>query len=266
LTHRNSPQKISRLLAIVPLASFFLFFGNTLSSPAAHRESLLSELRSASPAINPSLLLCDFANLADEIRRMEQAGMPVLHLDVMDGRFVPNITYGMTIVRAVRQATELPIDVHLMIVEPQDYVQQFCDAGADIVTIHAEAVDDPRPVLETIRGCGRLAGLAINPATTLASIEASLPLCDLVLTMSVVPGFGGQEFDDVALAKTAELAARDDVAPLLEIDGGINASTIDRCVQAGSDLLVAGSAIFRQADSVAAARDLAQQARAAKRS
>ncbi len=196
---------------------------------------------------------------------MEAAGMAVLHLDVMDGRFVPNFTYGMTIVRAVRRVTELPLDVHLMIVEPEKYVEEFCDAGADIVTIHAEAVADPRPTLESIRKRGRLAGLAINPATTLASVEASLPLCDLVLTMSVVPGFGGQEFDSVALEKTAELAARTDVHPLLEIDGGINSETIARCVAAGSDLLVAGSAIFGQADSTVAARQLAAQAVATKK-
>ncbi len=210
------------------------------------------------------MLLCDFANLEAEIRRMEAAGMAVLHLDVMDGRFVPNITYGMTIVRAVRSVTKLPIDVHLMIVEPQQYVDEFCDAGADIVTIHTEAMADPRPALEAIRNRGRLAGLAINPATPLASIEACLPLCDLVLTMSVVPGFGGQEFDEVALEKTAELVARTDVHPLLEIDGGVNSETIDRCVQAGCNLLVAGSAIFGQPDATAAARELADQATAAK--
>jgi ribulose-phosphate 3-epimerase len=233
-----------------------------LSTACEQRESLARHLREASPVINPSLLLCDFANLEDEVRRMEDAGMAMLHLDVMDGRFVPNITYGMTIVEAVRRVTELPLDVHLMIVEPGDYAEAFCKAGANLVTFHAEAATDPRRVLEKIQSHGRLAGLAIDPETPLSKIEPSLAMCDVVLTMSVKAGFGGQSFDAVALEKTAELAARTDISPLLEIDGGVNSRTIDRCVEAGCELLVTGSAIFRQPDATDAARQLARQARA----
>lgn len=208
------------------------------------RRHCIDELRHAPPAVLPSMLLCDFGNLAAEVRALQTAGARALHLDVMDGNFVPNLTYGMSIVAAVRQATALPLDVHLMISRPGDYVDAFVDAGADIVTIHAEAVDDPRPVLEQIRRRGAAAGLAINPPTPLEAIAGALPLCDVVLIMSVMPGFGAQQFNPVALDKLRALKAqRNDL--LLEVDGGVNADTIADCTRAGAQLLVVGSAIFQ---------------------
>jgi ribulose-phosphate 3-epimerase len=231
------------------------------------RTDVIERLRAARPAILPSLLLCDFGALRREVEAVESAGVPALHLDVMDGRFVPNISYGLPIVEAVRQATNLPIDVHLMIAEPARYVEQFRQAGADCMTIHAEAVSDPRPVLDKIRELGALAGLAINPPTALVSIEASLAHCDLVLVMSVMPGFGGQAFDDVALDKLRALRARKDtrkdIRPLLEVDGGIAAATIGPCAAAGADLFVAGSAIFRSENYTTAVTSLRSAAHAA---
>ena len=207
--------------------------------------------------ILPSLLLCDFANLQTAIERLEDAGVAALHLDVMDGVFVPNFTYGMTIVDAIRKVTDLPLDVHLMMVDPDQYVEHFQKAGADIITIHAEAVEDPIPVLNQIRELGCGAGLAINPSTPISGVEAAIEHCDMVLAMSVQPGFGGQAFDESVLEKfkqVRELAAGSDV--LLEIDGGINASTIARAVDAGAEMLVAGSAIFKQPDYAIAIQQL----------
>ncbi len=216
--------------------------------PSTSAKNQLCELRSAAPLVLPSMLLCDFGNLEREIRQLEEAGVKGLHLDVMDGHFVPNMTYGLTMVSTVRRLTELPVDVHLMISNPQNYLTQYVDAGADLLTIHAEAVDDPSPLLQQIRSLGVGAGLAINPPTSVASIEAALPLCDLVLAMSVMPGFGGQEFDDVALSKLKELRTKVDDDVLLEVDGGVNATTIADCGEAGAQLLVVGSAIFREDD------------------
>jgi len=220
------------------------------------------DLRQPPPVVLPSLLLCDFGKLADEVRAVEAAGARALHLDVMDGNFVPNITYGMPIVEAVRRATELPLDVHLMVSRPQDYIDEFVDAGADGLTIHAEAVDDPRPVLEHIRRRGAYAGLAINPPTPLEQVADALPLCDMVLCMSVAPGFGNQKFNPVALDKLRTLRQQYGDRLLLEIDGGVNARTIAQCVAAGAQMLVAGAAIFRRegldyADSLAELNALA---------
>jgi ribulose-phosphate 3-epimerase len=212
------------------------------------RAELIGRLRGARPAILPSLLLCDFADLRREVEAVEAAGVPALHLDVMDGHFVPNISYGMPIVEAVRQSTELPIDVHLMISEPAKYVEQFRAAGANSMTIHAEAMSDPRPVLDKIRALGALAGLAVNPPTPLSRIEHFLPHCDLVLVMSVMPGFGGQAFEDEALRKLSELANRTDFSPLREVDGGVGDETIGKCATAGAEMFVAGSAIFGKGD------------------
>lgn len=222
----------------------------------------LAQLRSGPPVILPSLLLCDFAHLGDEIRAVEAAGARALHLDVMDGQFVENFTYGMTIVRAVRAVSELPLDVHLMMVEPEKYLEDFVDAGADILTIHAEAVDDPSPLLEKIRRLDTGAGLAINPSTPVERIAHALPLCDLVLAMSVHPGRGGQVLDPVALEKLSFL--RDQVAQetLLEVDGGVNKKTAEACGAAGAQMLVVGSAIFKhpQEDYEAKINELTQLA------
>ena len=226
------------------------------------RKEVIARLRAVSPAVNPSILFCDFSRLAHEIRCVEEAGVQVLHIDVMDGHFVPNLTFGMPIVEAARRATDLPLDVHLMIERPDRYVEQFREAGADTMTIHAEAVADPRPLLDRIRKLGAVAGLAINPPTPLAKIEACLPHCDLVLAMSVMPGFGGQEFDPVALDKIRDLRSRRDLDVLVEVDGGVNPETIGACVAAGADLLVTGAAIFHTDDYAASIHELAALANA----
>ena len=208
------------------------------------RRTILDELMTSPPVGLPSLLLCDFGNLAAEVKAVEAAGARALHLDVMDGNFVPNITYGMPIVEAVRRSTQLPIDVHMMVARPADFVDEIIDAGADNVPIHQEATGDPRPVLEQIRRRGALASLAINPPTPVEAIAEALPLCDMVLCMSVMPGFGAQSFEEVALEKLRTLRSlRSDL--LLEIDGGVNAHTIASCTAAGAQMLVVGSAIFK---------------------
>jgi ribulose-phosphate 3-epimerase len=220
------------------------------------RDELKTRLHAASPGILPSLLACDFARLEREIREVEAAGVPALHLDVMDGHFVPNLSIGVPIVEAVRRTTDLPLDVHLMISEPAKYIEPFRKAGADSLTIHVEAVTDPRPVLDRIRTLGALAGLALNPPTPLSAIERSLPHCDLVLVMSVMPGFGGQKFEEEALAKLRALSERADCEALLEVDGGIDLETVGPCAEAGVNLLVAGTAIFKTDDYARTIRGL----------
>jgi ribulose-phosphate 3-epimerase len=220
------------------------------------RAELTKSLRNEAPAIMASLLFCDFLQLRDEVQAVEAAGAAAMHLDVMDGQFVPNFTYGMTIVEAVRRATDKPLDCHLMMQHPERYIEDFRRAGADNMTIHIEAVPDARPVLEKIRSLGATAGLALNPPTPLSAIESCLPYCDLVLVMSVMPGFGGQSFEDEALVKLAALKARTDVSPLLEVDGGVSVETIGKCAAAGAELFVTGSAIFRHKDYPAAVKQL----------
>jgi len=206
----------------------------------------ISKLVEAAPAVLPSLLLCDFGNLATEVQRLEEAGVAALHLDVMDGVFVPNFTYGMTIVSALRKLTDMTLDVHLMMVNPEKYVDAFVDAGSDIVTIHAEAVDDAVPVLKQIRDKGAAAGIAVNPDTPVSKIENAIAHADLALVMSVNAGFGGQSFIESVLGKLDEIREApggDEV--ILEMDGGINKSTIAKCKAAGCQLFVAGSAVFK---------------------
>ncbi len=217
------------------------------TSSAASRRDRFLRLDAQAPLVVPSLLLCDFGHLADEVHRLEAAGVHSLHLDVMDGHFVPNLTYGLPIVEAVRQNTHLPIEAHLMISEPQRYAQQFFSAGADAITFHVEAVGNPRPLLEKLRAIGAVAGLAYNPDTPLSTIVPYLDACDLVLTMSVSPGFGGQSFEPVALDKLRQLRSMGQEV-LLEVDGGVNADTIAQCAQAGAHLHVVGSAIFHHHD------------------
>jgi ribulose-phosphate 3-epimerase len=220
----------------------------------------LQSLRRAAPGILPSLLLCDFGNLQAEVARLEEAGVPALHLDVMDGVFVPNLTYGMPIVEALRRLTDLPLDVHLMISDPARYLPAFRDAGADLVTFHVEAVRDPRQVLEGARELGLGAGLALNPLTPLEELDACWDLCDVVLVMSVTAGFGGQSFQTVALDKLREARHRGGENLLLEIDGGVNRETIQACAEAGADLFVVGSGIFREANYGHAVRELRMRA------
>ncbi|WP_145077194.1 ribulose-phosphate 3-epimerase [Aureliella helgolandensis] len=207
----------------------------------------VQKLRDEQAIILPSLLQCDFGNLQREIHSLEEAGVRGFHLDVMDGHFVPNLTYGMPIVEGVRKLTSLPIDVHLMISEPAKYVRQFADAGADSLTVHAEIEQDTSEVLKMIRQLGVGVGLAINPATSFESVESLLPLCDLLLPMSVNAGFGGQQFNPVALEKLRQ-ARHNFPDLLLEVDGGVNIGTIADCYSAGATLFVVGSAIFGQDD------------------
>lgn len=218
------------------------------TTPIMSPDDPLQRLRAAAPAVLPSMLMCDFGNLEREVRQLEDAGVVGLHLDVMDGNFVPNMTYGLPIVSAIRGLTSLVLDVHLMISDPATYGPQFSEAGADVITFHAEAVDEPREVLEIIQRSGASAGVAINPPTQLAAIESCIDLCDLILVMSVMPGFGGQSFEPVALEKLKQLSQRDDCRALLEIDGGVNDATIAACAEAGAELFVVGSGIFRSND------------------
>lgn len=211
------------------------------------------QLRQAAPVILPSMLNCNFGNLEREVELLEDAGVAGLHLDVMDGVFVPNFSFGLTIISAFRSLTDLPLDVHLMMVHPENYIRQFCDAGADCLTIHAEAMQDPRPTLDQIRDLGVASGIAINPGTPVSDIESCLPHCDLVLVMSVQAGFGGQSFQAEVLPKfqqIRELAGGQDV--VLEIDGGVNPDTIGMATEHGAQLMVAGSAIVKQDDYAAA--------------
>lgn len=220
-------------------------------------------LRDRRPAVLPSLLLCDFGRLADEIKRLDDAGADALHLDVMDGRFVPNMTYGLSVVEAARRATNSLLDVHLMIVEPGDYAERFVSAGADAATIHYEAA--PETVGETlsqIQSHGAAAGLAINPDTPVDAVESLLGGCDFALVMSVEPGFGGQSFDRRAIDKLRRLRTNHPDF-MLEVDGGVDPNTAGDCFAAGADLLVAGSAIFGSADYTRNVADLRSAACAA---
>lgn len=225
----------------------------------------LTRLQTAVPAVLPSLLLCDFGNLEREVRRLEAAGVAALHLDVMDGQFVPNLTYGMPVVEGLRRLTDLVLDVHLMVQRPERFLREFQRAGADLLTVHVEAVEDPRAVLQEIRALDMGAGLAVNPATPLDRVEACLDDCDLVLVMSVPAGFGGQPFDPVALERVRRIRGLAADRLLVEVDGGINPSTIGGCAAAGVDLFVVGSAIFRTADYVQSVRQLADLALSGKR-
>lgn len=218
------------------------------------------QLRDAAPAILPSLLQCDFGDLKSVIQRLEAAGAAGFHLDVMDGHFVPNFTYGMPIVQAVRNLTDLPVDVHLMIEQPQRYVEAFCDAGADAVTFHIEAIDDPAPVLAMVRERNIAVGLALNPDTPLDRVRPYLQQCDMLLVMSVQAGFGGQSFNPIALEKLKQMRSEHPDL-LLEVDGGVSKNTIADCSTAGAELFVVGSAIFGQADYAEAIGSLKQTAR-----
>jgi len=207
---------------------------------------LLADLRSAAPLIAPSLLACDFANVQDEIRRLEDAGARILHLDVMDGHFVPNLSFGLPVVEAVRRVTDLPLDVHLMISEPARYVKPFREAGADLLTFHIEVAPQPRDLLKEIRSLGAGAGISLNPPTPVADLDDCLDLCDLVLVMSVMAGFGGQSFQPAAVEKLRQLRGSADSELLLSVDGGISHDTIGPCAAAGADLFVTGTALFSQ--------------------
>jgi ribulose-phosphate 3-epimerase len=209
--------------------------------------------------IAPSILSADFARLGEQIRTVEQAGASLLHVDVMDGRFVPNITVGLPVVKAISRATRLPIDAHLMIVEPGRYAESFVKAGAQMVSIHIEADPHAHRTLSAIRSAGGKPGIAFNPATPLSALEEAIKFADYVLLMSVNPGFGGQEFIPESLEKVRRLRKMIDERGLrtrIEIDGGIDLDNIADVTGAGAEIIVSGSAIFGADDPGVAVRKL----------
>jgi ribulose-phosphate 3-epimerase len=218
--------------------------------------------------IAPSLLSADFGRLADEVRAVEAAGADVIHVDVMDGRFVPNLTIGPLVVEAVRKVTRLPIDAHLMIVEPERYVEAFARAGADIVSVHAEVSPHLHRTLQAIRGAGARPALALNPSTGLETIEYVLGDCEMVLLMTVNPGFGGQRYIEAVTGKIRRLRAMAESRGLaldIEVDGGVKPGTAAQVAAAGANVLVAGTAVFGQKDYGAAIRAIRDEAAAARK-
>ena len=204
----------------------------------------------------PSILSADFARLGEQVAEVTRAGADYIHVDVMDGHFVPNITIGPPVVAAIRPHTGLPLDVHLMIEQPQQYIRQFVEAGADIITVHIETCPQIHSVVESIKEAGARAGVSINPGTSADTLTDILPYLDLVLVMTVNPGFGGQKFINSTLDKIAGLRAELDEKGLpaeLEVDGGINAEIAPKVVKAGGRVLVAGAAVFNSQQTVAEA-------------
>ncbi len=238
-----------------------------MNSPAGNAlDQLTATVETDGPVVLPALLLCDFGHLAREVERLEEAGAVALHLDVMDGRFVPQLTYGLVVVEAVRRAAHVPLEIHMMVEEPERTIADYARAGADIVTVHVESLSDPLRALETIRSLGPRAHLAISPETPVARIEPLLDACDGVLVMSVEPGYGGQHFNPVALEKLGRLKAirsQRNASFRLAVDGGISIDTAGPVAAAGAELLVAGSAVIRSANYARAIADLQNLARAA---
>ena len=209
--------------------------------------------------IAPSILSADFTKLGQQIEIVERASASLLHVDVMDGQFVPNITVGLPVVKAISRATQLPVDAHLMIVEPGRYAEQFVQAGAQMVSIHIEADPHAHRTLSAIRAAGAQAGIAVNPATPLSALDEALRFADYVLLMSVNPGFGGQKFIQESLDKVRRLRKMIDERGLtarIEIDGGIDAENVAEVASAGAEIIVSGSAIFGAPDPAAALRGL----------
>lgn len=212
--------------------------------------------------VSPSLLSADFGRLKEEVIEIEKAGADYLHLDVMDGVFVPNISFGLPVIAALRKDTRLPFDVHLMIVQPERYIARFREAGADLITVHLEATEDPAQTLHAIRALGARAGLSIKPGTSVSAVLPYLTLCDLILVMTVEPGFGGQKLIPETLDKLSAL--RKEITRLglsveLEADGGIHAGNASEVFSAGADTVVAGTAVFGAKDRTAAVAALKAQ-------
>jgi len=214
--------------------------------------------------MSPSLLSADFSRLREEIAAVEAAGAGYLHVDVMDGHFVPNITMGPFIVQAIQRAATVPLDVHLMIDEPARYAEAFVSAGADLITYHVESREGTPETAEKIRALGARPGVTLRPATPLSSIRDHLPLVDMVLVMSVDPGYSGQAFMPEQLEKVRALREELGFAGDIEMDGGVGESTIGACARAGANIMVAGSAVFGTEDPGAAVRRLTEAAEAAR--
>ena len=222
------------------------------------RTQMMQYLRERSPVIAPSMLKCDFGNLQEEAARIDAADLPLYHLDIMDGHFVPNLSYGAMVIAGLREKTEVPFDAHLMISNPAAFLEDYIKAGCEAITIHLEAVPDPVELLKEIRSRNIVSGLAINPETSFEQAAPFLKYTDLLLVMSVRPGFGGQKFIPDVLPKIT--AAREAAGPelLISVDGGVAESTIGACAAAGADIFVAGSSIFDHADYGAAGVCLAE--------
>ncbi|MEC8895921.1 MAG: ribulose-phosphate 3-epimerase [Planctomycetota bacterium] len=217
------------------------------------------------PRIAPSILSADFSRLGEQVRIVEEAGAGQVHIDVMDGHFVPNLTMGPVVVEALRSTTSLPLDVHLMITDPEDYLESFIKAGADHISFHVEAEGDKGAMLDLLeeRGVGK--GIAVNPSTPAEEILEFLPRLDMVVVMTVNPGFGGQAFLGDNLDKVRRIRQEEEKLSLekklnIEVDGGVDRGTIGACLEAGADIFVAGSAIFGAADPGAATRELIELA------
>lgn len=206
----------------------------------------------------PSILSADFANLLDDVKKVEAAGVEYLHIDIMDGHFVPNISFGPPVMKALKGKTNLVKDVHLMIENPDQYIESFVDAGADIIVVHQEACRHLHRTIQNIKSHGVKAGVSLNPGTSLSTIEEVLPELDMVLIMSVNPGFGGQSFIESSLDKIARLKKMIDDRGLeidIQVDGGVKVSNVKQVVDAGANVIVAGSAIFAQPDVEKAVAD-----------
>jgi len=224
------------------------------------RRDLLEIFTTRTPIVAPSMLGCDFGNLHREVELLEAAGADLLHLDVMDGHFVPNLTYGPVVIAGLRELTHLPLDAHLMISDPAQYLDEFLDAGCDGITVHLESfgndTDSLGNTLERIRAANAVSGIAINPGTTVSQLDGLAELADQILIMSVEPGFGGQAFQTTALEKIEQLATSCDSGTTIAIDGGIGPTTIASAHAAGARVFVAGSAILQSDDYQAAIQSL----------
>jgi ribulose-phosphate 3-epimerase len=228
------------------------------------RSQRLQGLRTPAARMAPSILSADFTRLGEQIRQVEKAGVHVLHMDVMDGHFVPNLSIGVPVVESVRKCTDLLLDVHLMITDPLFYAEPFAAAGADLINFHIEVTPEPMRVIDRLRGLGAGVGITLNPGTPASAIAGVLDRVDMVLVMTVWPGFGGQKFIEPMLDKVREVAGQLRPDQRLEVDGGIHEETIARAARAGADTYVAGSAVFDVADPTAEVirlRKLAESAR-----
>ncbi|MFM9964667.1 MAG: ribulose-phosphate 3-epimerase [Planctomycetaceae bacterium] len=225
-----------------------------------NRTEILERMRAARPIIAPSMLKCDFGNLASDVERLTAAKSKVLHWDVMDGHFVPNLSYGPMVIEKVRPLTDMIFDAHLMISDPDHYLDEYLKAGCDAISFHLEAVPQPTALLRRIRDAGRVAGLVLNPKTPLSDVAPFVDEIDLLLIMSVQAGFGGQSFIPASVERLRQ--ARQMISPdtILSVDGGIGLKTIAACAQAGTNLFVVGSAIFDQSDYSAAVAELGRLA------